>query len=104
MAEAVFFSIQEQHLEPGWFCTAVMLVNVPAIFLALSLCIDINIHGNDAKTISWRLYYGWLHFPAAAIVIAAGYYIILNTQNFFTFFLVGALSGVLLILDTGDLD
>ena len=91
LIEAILFSLKERQLESGWWITAILLVNIPAFFCSLSLCISTDKYGNDPEKGFWRLYHDWLHIPAAALVIVLGYLVICNIQNMLTFLLTGLL-------------
>ena len=101
----VYISIAELSIEKPWGELTIGMVNAFAFFMTFVLCIMANREDGDSdKKGFWRLYYDWLHFFFAAIVLMLGYLIVSNIQNLLTILLEMGVTGLVLIADFGTLE
>lgn len=104
LAEYIFISISECHIDSPWGGVTVFFVNGFAFLTTLVLCIFANQGHFEDKKRGWRLYYEWLHFFTAAFVPIIGYLIVSNIQNLWTLILESVLIGMVLLTDFGTLE
>lgn len=104
LAEYIFISIPESHIDSPWGGITVFYMNGFVFFMTLVLCIFANQgHFKDKKR-GWRLYYEWLHFFTAAFVPLIGNLIVSYIQNLWTLILESLLIGMVLLTNFGTLE
>lgn len=99
LAECIYFSIPEYRYFGGFGLCTILLVNIVSFICTLAECFPANKGDFDDKNGFWGLYYRWLHFFLAAIIILLGYLIVCHIQSIFTIVLDMVLSFVLLLAD-----
>ena len=95
LVECIFVSIPEYKNYGPWGMVTIGMVNIITFICTWAACGTANMGEVDDESGFWGLYYRWLHFFLAAIIVLLGYLIVINIQEIWTLFLDMLLVGIL---------